>query len=328
MPKSTNQKQKILYIMNWLLSETDENKGLSMTSLIAKLDGVGISAERKSIYDDLNALKEYGLDILLHKGKTTEYYIGNRDFELPELKLLVDAVQSSKFITQNKSAKLISKLETLTSRNQAKILQRQVYVTNRVKTQNESIYYNVDALHLAITNGKKASFQYFDYDVDKERVYRKGGERYLVNPLGLSWDDENYYLITYSDKYGGFAHYRVDRMMQIKVEDEARVNNKETKEFNIADYCKKVFGMFGGDDVRATLTLENSLVNAMIDRFGKDVAMYRLDDDHVRVIVNVKSAVTFFGWVAQFGEKIRIDSPDDLRCEYVAYLNKAIKANK
>jgi predicted DNA-binding transcriptional regulator YafY len=313
--------------MDWLLTDTDESNGLSMADILARLDASGIRAERKSIYDDLAALRLYGLDILSRKGKTTEYFIGSREYELPELKLLVDAVQSSKFITQRKSTELIRKLESLTSKNQAKSLQRQVYVANRIKTQNESIYYNVDALHTAIADKQKASFKYFDYNVDKQRVYRREGERYIVNPLGLSWDDENYYLITYSEKYEDFTHYRVDRMTNIEVEDLKCVSNAETKKFNVAEYCKRVFGMFEGDDVRVELSVDDALINAMIDRFGKDAVMHRLDEDHVRVIANIKSAGTFFGWLAQFGDKMRIDAPEELRAEYVAFLKKVIKAN-
>ena len=328
MPKSANQKLKILYLMDWLLSETDDSHGLSMSQIIDRLYSVGIRAERKSIYDDIEALKQYGLDIHSRKVKTTEYYIGLREFEIPELKLLVDAVQSSKFITQRKSLDLISKLESLTSKNQAKLLQRQVYMTNRIKTQNESIYYNVDALHLAISEGKKASFKYFDYDADKKQNYRRNGERYIVDPMGLSWDDENYYLITYNVKHEDFTHYRVDRMMQIEVEKEPIVRNENTKHFDISDYCKRVFSMFGGDDARVEFAVDNELINVMIDRFGKDVIMYRLDDSSVRVITNIKSTGTFFGWLAQFGDKIRIDSPDILREDYIVFLKKIFEANK
>lgn len=328
MPKSANQKLKILYLMDMLLSDTDEDNGISMAEILARLDALGITAERKSIYDDLEVLRQYGLDIMSQKRKTTEYFIASREYELPELKLLVDAVQSSKFITQKKSSELINKLESLTSKNQAKILQRQVHVNNRIKTQNESIYYNVDALHIAIADRKKASFKYFDFNVNKERVYRKNGDRYIVNPLGLSWDDENYYLITYSEKYQDFAHYRVDRMTNILVEEESIVINEHTKNFNVADYCKKIFNMFDGDDVRIELAADNSLINTMIDRFGKDVAMYQLDEDNVRIVAKIKTAGTFFGWLAQFGELVRIDAPDNLRKEYVDFLEKIILANK
>ena len=327
MPKNVNQKLKILYIMDMLLSDTDEEKGLTMSQIIGRLDSFGIKAERKSIYDDLESLRLYGLDILTKRGATTEYYVGQRTFELPELKLLVDAVQCSKFITQKKSMDLIGKLQSLTSKNQAKALQRQVFVTNRIKTQNESIYYNVDALHTAIIERRKASFKYFDYNSEKKRVFRKDERVYVVNPLGLSWDDENYYLISYSEKYDAYVHYRVDRMSGISVLDDPMDDSDKISKFDIVEYCKRVFNMFGGDDVRVEMTVDNSLINIMIDRFGKDVILYPKDEGTVRVITGVTRSGTFFGWLTQFGDKIHIDAPGDLREEYVKYLKGIIKSN-
>jgi len=328
MPKSMNQKLKILYLMDLLLSDTDEERGLTMNEILARLDTAGIKAERKSVYDDFESLRLYGLDILTKRGATVEYFVGVRTFELPELKLLVDAVQSSKFITQQKSTELIRKLESLTSRNQARALQRQVFVAKRIKTQNESIYYNVDALHTAILEKRKVSFKYFDYDAKKKKVFRKDERLYVADPLGLSWDDENYYLITYSEKYDHYVHYRVDRMANISVLEDPLSDSEKITKFDVVEYCKRVFNMFGGDDVRVELTADNSLVNAMIDRFGKDVALYRNSDTTVRVVAGVTRSGTFFGWLTQFGDKIRIDAPDDLREEYVKYLKCIIKNNK
>lgn len=308
--------------------ETDEERGLTMKEILDRLEVLGIKAERKSIYDDLDSLRMYGLDILTKRGTTVEYYIGSRSFELPELKLLVDAVQSSKFITQRKSMELIRKLESLTSKNQAKALQRQVFVAKRIKTQNESIYYNVDALHTAILEKRKVSFKYFDYSAEKKRVFRKDERVYVVDPLSLSWDDENYYLITYSEKYDHYVHYRVDRMTSIAVLEESLSASEKIMKFDIVEYCKRVFNMFGGDDVRVELTVDNSLINAMIDRFGKDVILYRKDDTDVRVITGVTRSGTFFGWLTQFGSKVHIDAPTDLREEYIAYLKGIIKNSK
>ena len=328
MPKSENQKMKILYLMDMLLTDTDEEKGLSMSEILGRLEAAGVKAERKSIYDDMDSLRMYGVDILTKRGATTEYYVGDRTFELPELKLLVDAVQSSKFITQKKSSDLIRKLESLTSKNHAKALQRQVFVTNRIKTQNESIYYNVDALHTAILEKQKVSFKYFDYNEEKKRVYRRDGKVYMADPLGLSWDDENYYLITYSEKYDSYVHYRVDRMTEISLTGEPISDRVKIRDFDIVEYCKRVFNMFGGDDVRVELTADNSLINTMIDRFGKDVILYRKDDESVRVIAGVTRSGTFFGWLTQFGSKIHIDEPGGLRDEYVKYLKDIIRSNK
>lgn len=287
MAKSSNQKLKLLYLLKMLEENTDEENAMSINTMIGELERYGVSAERKSIYDDLEALKHYGLDIASKKSKTTEYYVASRLFELPELKLLVDAVQCSKFVTHKKSNELIKKIESLASYRQAQSLQRQVYVSNRVKTINESIYYNVDRLHAAIAENKKVSFKYFDYDVKKEKVFRKSGEKYSVSPYGLSWDDENYYLITFSSKYNDFTHYRVDRMTDIDLIDEERDPLPEKKHFDIAEYTKKVFNMFGGEEVLVQLQLDNSLVNAVIDRFGKDVVIGRIDDSNFYVWIKV-----------------------------------------
>lgn len=310
MAKSSNQKLKLLYLLKMLEENTDEENAMSINTMIGELERYGVSAERKSIYDDLEALKHYGLDIASKKSKTTEYYVASRLFELPELKLLVDAVQCSKFVTHKKSNELIKKIESLASYRQAQSLQRQVYVSNRVKTINESIYYNVDRLHAAIAENKKVSFKYFDYDVKKEKVFRKSGEKYSVSPYGLSWDDENYYLITFSSKYNDFTHYRVDRMTDIDLIDEERDPLPEKKHFDIAEYTKKVFNMFGGEEVLVQLQLDNLLVNAVIDRFGKDVVIGRIDDSNFYVWIKVAVSQTFFAWISQFGSKVKILSPD------------------
>ena len=209
--------------MKILLEKTDEEHTLTVPEMISELAKLGISAERRSIYDDIEYLKLFGIDICTKKSKTTDYFVASRDFELPELKLLVDSVQSSKFITRKKSLELISKIEKLTSEANAKKLQRQVFVTNRVKTLNERIYYNVDKIHDAIAENKQITFKYFYRDVDKKQVYRKNGELYKESPVALTWDDENYYLITYKEKYDSYVHYRVDKMENIELSEEDRV---------------------------------------------------------------------------------------------------------
>lgn len=271
MAKSSNQKLKLLYLLKMLEEKTDEENTMTINDMIVELERYGIKAERKSIYADLEALRHYGLDITSRKSKTTDYFVASRLFELPELKLLVDAVQCSKFVTHKKSNELIKKIESLASNKQAQSLHRQVYVTNRVKTINESIYYNVDRLHAAIAENRQVSFKYFDYDVKKEKVFRKNGDKYTVSPYGLSWDDENYYLITFSTKYNGFTHYRVDRMIDIDLLDELSNPLPEKEKFDVAEYTKKVFNMFGGEEVTAKIQFDNSLVNAVVDRFGKDI---------------------------------------------------------
>lgn len=321
MARNSNQKLKLLYLLKMLNEKTDENNTMTINDMIAELERYGISAERKSIYDDLEALRHYGLDIAMRKTKTTDYYVANRVFELPELKLLVDAIQCSKFVTHKKSIDLIKKIESLTSKKQAQSLQRQVFVTNRVKTINESIYYNVDSLHLAIAHNKKVTFKYFDYDILKEKVFRKNGDKYTVSPYGLSWDDENYYLITFATKYNDFTHYRVDRMSDIDLTDEERELLPDKEHFDIAEYTKKVFNMFNGEEVMVNLQLDNSLVNAVVDRFGKNIHIGKVDDDKFNIWIKVAVSSTFFAWITQFGNKVKVLSPESVKEQYKGHLN-------
>lgn len=309
MPKS--QKLKIIVLLKILMERSDEEHILAMTDIINALAEFDIIAERKSIYDDIECLRLLGYDIICRKGKNMGYYIGARDFELPELKLLVDAVASSKFITERKSNSLIKKIEGLASNSQAKQLQRQVFVSNRVKTMNERIYYNIDAIHSAIADKKQISFKYFEYSVAKQKIYRKNGEKYITNPVALSWDDENYYLITYSEKYNELVHYRVDKMDSITIL-ETVVAPMKNKEFNIADYSKKVFSMFGGEEQEIKLRFDNSLVGVVLDRFGKDIHIKIIDDKSFEIYVKVAVSPSFFGWLFQFYDKVKIIEPHSM----------------
>jgi len=315
MPKSMGQKLKILYLMRILLDQTDETHKLSVGEIISRLSDYGISVERKTIYDDIEALRQYGIDIVLDKSKPGGYYVAGRDFELPELKLLADAVQSSKFITEKKSTELIKKLQRLANTYDAGKLQRQVFIQNRVKNMNESIYYSVDTIHEAIAEGKKISFLYFDYNIRKELAPRRGGARYIVDPVALSWNDEYYYLIAYSDTHEGLTHYRVDRMTDTRKLDEKRT--KTTEKFNLAEYTKKVFGMFGGEETAVRLRISNSLANVVIDRFGKNITMVPDGDDHFTVNIRVALSPVFYGWLFQFGELCEVVSPQSLRDELI-----------
>jgi len=313
MPKSPNQKLKLLYLMKILLTETDEKHVLTVGELISKLAALGISAERKTVYDDIEALRQFGLDIVAVKSKSYGYYIAGRDFELPELKLLADAVQSSKFITERKSAALIKKLEGLASIYDAGKLHRQVFIQNRVKSMNESIYYSVDSLHEAISERKKISFKYFEYNTKKERTFRHFGALYVVSPIALTWNEENYYLIAYSEDRSALTHFRVDRMSSVKKLDEAC--SPESADFNLADYSKKVFGMFHGEEADVRLRMSNQLVGAVIDRFSKDVIIVPDGNGHFTVSVRVVLSPVFFGWLFQFGELCEVLAPQNLRDE-------------
>jgi len=329
MAKSSNQKLKTLYLMKILLEKTDEENTITLNEMISELERYGITAERKSIYDDLEALRQYGIDITTRKTKTTDYFVANRLFELPELKLLVDIVQSSKFITHKKSNDLIKKIESLTSVHQAKKLQRQVYVANRAKTMNELIYCNVDTLHIAISENRQISFKYFEYNLDKKKQFRNSGQAYVVSPYALSWVDENYYLISHYPKNPELTHFRVDRMAEIKLLEEPRrvlADIIGEKSLDIAEYSKKVFNMFGGEEVAVKLQFDNSLVNVVIDRFGKEVSIEKLDENNFAVRVYVAVSSTFLAWMFQFGNKVKILSPESVVERYKENLQEIMNS--
>ena len=311
-PRS-NQKLKILYLAKILLENTDENHDITLQQIIEKLDLYNVTAERKSLYDDIAQLNDFGIKIKKTQyGKTFHYQVVNRNFEIAELKLLVDSVASAKFITEKKSNELIKKIEHLASKQDASKLQRQVYVSGRVKAMNNDIMENVDAIHNAIAQNQKISFQYFQWNVKKEPELRKGGARYLISPWGLSWDDENYYLVGYDSEADRIKHYRVDKMLQIKVETKRREGRNKFKEIDMAAYAKKMFNMFDGEEQHVEILCNNSLAGVMIDRFGKDVRMLKVDEEHFRVVVKVAASRHFIHWIMALGGGAKIIGPENL----------------
>lgn len=311
MAKGENQKLKLLYLMKILLEETDDEHGLTMEQIILQLDGYNISAERKSLYADMEDLRRYGLDIFAVKsGRTTYYHVGHRQFELAELKLLVDSVQASKFITAKKTNELIRKLEGLVSVHEASQLQRQVYVTDWVKTINESIYYSVDKLHDAIAMDVKVKFQYFQWNTRKEMELRKGGAYYVISPWALLWNDENYYMVGYDSEAGIPKHYRVDKMLKLELTQERRDGKERLEKFDVSNYSKKVFGMFDGEEDKVKLEFENRFAGVAIDRFGKDVTFWKTDEGHFQVHVDVVVSNQFLAWIMSLGSGVRIVGPE------------------
>ena len=311
MAKGTNQKFKLYRLAEIMLENTDEDHYIMMPEIMEKLAAYDITADRKTIYQDLRDLECFGIEVDGEKvGNRYHYHVVSRDFELPELKLLVDAIQSSKFITEKKSNTLIKKLERLVSKYDAQKLQRQVYVSGRIKTMNESIYYAVDTIHNAISENKKNQFQYFQWNVRKEMELRHDGAWYQISPWGLSWDDENYYLIGYDAEADRVKHYRVDKMLHISMREESREGKEYFKKLNLADYAKKSFGMFGGEEQTVRLLLHNELAGVIVDRFGKDVMMIPADKEHFSVNVEVHVSRQFLGWVFSLGEKAKIIGPE------------------
>lgn len=328
MAKSEKQKLKLLYIMQYLMEKTDETHAVTTADIIAYLAANQITAERKSIYTDIDLLIDYGMDIIKVKERPAGYRLASRQFELAELKLLVDSVQSSKFITSKKSRDLIRKLESLCSQNEARQLHRQVVVTNRNKTVNENIYYNVDMIYNAIAENVKVRFQYFEWTVNKEMQLRRGGEYYEVSPWMLTWDDENYYLIAYDGQNRMIKHYRVDKMLKIELSVDKREGKEEFEHFDIASYSRKTFGMFAGEEETVTLCCEKGLTGVIIDRFGKEVAMRPKDETHILVRVNVAVSRQFFGWLTGLGAAVRIEGPERIAGEYQQYLNEILRNYK
>ena len=321
--KGDHQKLKMLYLVKIFTEETDDNHALTVAQIIEKLNSCGVHADRKTLYQDFEELRTYGLDInVRQEGRSHRYYLGARDFELPELKLLVDAVQSAKFITDKKSSELIKKLESLVSHYDARQLHRQVMITGRVKSMNESIYYNVDKIHEAINGQKKIRFKYFQWNTKKEMELRRDGEWYYTSPWALMWDDENYYLITYDSYYDKIVHYRVDKMLEIEILEEKREGQEQFEAFNIPKYSKSLFGMFSGEEVNVTLECCNFLTGVIIDRFGKEVSLIPVDEMHFRVRVLVALSDQFLGWVLALGDAIRIVAPETVVFQMKEHLQK------
>lgn len=329
MPKSSNQKLKLIYLMKILLERTDETHSITMPEMIDALAAYGISAERKSLYNDIENLRVYGLDIIgIQEDRTYSYHIGKRQFELAELKLLVDSVQSAKFITVKKSNELIKKIEGLASKYEASQLHRQVFVAGRVKTMNESIYYNVDRIHTAIAENSRITFQYFQWNVDKKIELRHDGALYEVSPWALSWDDENYYLIAYDSSERMIKHFRVDKMLDIQSNGRGREGRQAFKAFDMAAYARKMFGMYGGKEELVRIECDNSFAGVMIDRFGKDVSMIRLDDE--RFVVNVEVAVSrqFLAWIIGLGDGVTLTGPENVVEMMNAEIDRLIRQYK
>ncbi len=313
MPKGANQKFKLYRLAQIMLEKTDDEHYITMPEILSSLEAYGVTADRKSIYNDLRDLEVLGIEVEGEPvGGRYHYHVLNRPFELPELKLLVDAIQSSKFITERKTNALIKKLERLVSQYDAVKLQRQVYVSGRIKTMNESIYYTVDAIHNAISENRKIRFQYYQWNVKKEMELRHGGAFYHISPWGLSWDDENYYLVGYDSEADTLKHYRVDKMLHIQMSDEKREGQEHFERLNMADYAKKSFGMFGGKEQKVKLLVKNELAGVMIDRFGKDIMMIPKDEKHFTVNVDVRVSNQFLGWVFSLGNGVKIISPDEV----------------
>ena len=312
MARSEKQKLKLLILKDYLLKNSDENHPVTVPQIIEELARYDIRAERKSIYDDMDALRLYGLDIIQSKGK---YFVGQRSFQLPELKLLVDSVQSSKFITKRKTRSLIKKIEELASVYDEQLLERQVYVRNRVKSMNESVYYNVDKISDAINRDRKIRFRYFELMVNGQRHLRKDGGWYQVSPFALMWDDENYYMLAWDGEAGIIKHYRVDKMLEITALEEKREGKTAFSRIDMSSYNQKVFGMFTGEERQVKMRFRNHLAGAVFDRFGPETMLIPDGEEHFTFTVKLAVSPQFHAWLFGFGTEAEILTPEDVREE-------------
>ena len=325
MPKGSNQKFKLYRLAQIMLERTDEDHYISMPETLDALAEYDVTADRKSIYNDLRDLSVLGVDVEGEPiGNRYHYHVVNRSFELPELKLLVDAIQSSKFITEKKSNALIKKLEKLVSKYDAQKLQRQVYVAGRVKTENESIYYSIDAIHRAIQENKQISFVYLDWNLKKQLVPRPNGNK-CVSPWALIWREENYYLAAYDSEDRVIKHYRVDKMGQAEVTDLPREGVEQFSQIDVTSYTNQTFGMFAGEESVVTMEFPVRLTGVVLDRFGRETDIRPMSEEVFRIRAKVAVSGQFFGWLAGIGQGARIVAPEAVQKRYVQWLSDILR---
>jgi predicted DNA-binding transcriptional regulator YafY len=325
MAKGSNQKFKMLYILNLLREKTDDAHYIRMAEILDELQRRGIDAERKSVYDDISVLQDFGYNILRERGPAGGYCLAERHFQLAELKILVDAIQASKFITSKKSKDLIEKISRMTSVYEAKQLERHVYISDRIKTMNNSVYYNVDHIHQAVLQHKRIEFKYWEWTVRKEMQLKKEGADYEVSPWTLVWANDKYYLIAYEDSSGLIKHYRVDKMKDIRVTDKNRRGKTVFQGFNLEDYMKKTFNMYSGETKRLKIRFLNTMIGPVIDKFGSDATVKREGADAFVLRAEVAVSNQFFGWLSGLGLGARILQPAETAESYRRYLRNVLR---
>ena len=314
MPKMPNQKLKLIYLSRIFEERTDRYHGLTLSEISSALGEYGISAERKSLYDDIEALKLCGYDIKTVRDSHVRYFLDTHKFDLAELRLLTDAVQSSKFLTPKKSRELVKKIGELGSKYDAIRISKQDYSENRLKTDNEEIYKNIVAIHSAIAENKKIRCNYFEWNAHKQRILRKNGDDYIISPWALCWDDEFYYLVAFDSDAQKIKHFRVDKMIRVKIIDEKREGESAFSDFDVALYSQRVFHMYGGEAVNVRILADNSLAGVVLDRFGTDVTILN-HGDKFEFCTKVMISPTFYSWVLGFGNKMKILSPESVAAE-------------
>lgn len=303
-------KLKMLKIWEILSQETDEDNPMESTTLLKKLDELGIPCDRRTLYKDIEALNDNGYEILCNRSRKNEYYVLDRKFDNAELHILIDAVQAASFITENKTDELVSKIAGLSGNCRAEVLKANTVAFNTVKNTNEKIYYSVNEIITAINLKRKIEFSYFDYDTSHQRVFRREGKKYIVNPFATIFSNDSYYLLCYDDKHEGMAHYRIDRMDTVKILEEKITKREELKSFNIKKHKKQIFNMFAGESTSVTIRIDKCLIDAMYDKFGVGVKMRMVSENEAEFVADVQISSAFIGWCISFGDKLRVVAPN------------------
>ena len=324
MEQEKINKIKLIKIWEILSQETDENNPMGTVELLDKLAQMGINCDRRTLYADIKALNDCGYEIMCQRSSSNEYFVIDRTFSVPELRIMMDAVQSASFITARKTRELVDKLASLAGSRKGEALKSNVVAFNTTKTDNEKIYYNVDTINAAIGEKRKVKFVYFDYDASRERVYRREGKPYYINPHATIMDDGNYYLVGYDDFHRSMLHFRVDRMEQVVVSRHEMSEFPELSDFDIKQHKKQVFGMYAGEEKAVSIRADKTLIDVLFDYFGVDTKIFVVDDHTVGCNVRVQISPQFFGWCCSFGDKLRIVSPDCVMQEMQAYIQTVL----
>lgn len=319
-------KERILYMLQLFQTQTDEEHPLSTFEIIDYFKERGVVTDRKTVRDDVDTLNSCGVEIMVIEGRPNRYYFADRKFQLPELKLLVDAVEASKFITARKSAELVRKITSMTSANHANELNRHLYTVGRIKPGNENIYYVVDTIFQAIKLERKISFQYFRYDVHRNRVARHNGEPFIFSPYAMLYNEDKYYVLGYYPVFDKITTFRVDRMGIPEILNEPI--RPKPADFDPVDYTVDVFSMYDGSRETVELLCENYMMDSVVDRFGDGIEVWIEDDEHFRVAVQVSVSQTFFAWVFQFAGHIQLLGPIDVREKYQEMLSETLRIIK
>lgn len=323
MARIADQKIRLLALYDLLQSKTDEDNPMATQEIIKALEAQGISVSRKTLYDDIELLNKYGYDVICVRGRSNRYFVGERKFERPEVQMLLNAIGATQVLSANKTEVLIQKLLELLGIGEASQI-REIVPTSETKHSNERIYYSIDAITTAILKKKKLIFRYFDYGVNGKREYRKNGHRYVINPLGMAYSDNQLYLIGYHDNHGGLTHYRIDRMDEVEVMKKKIVPKPELKDFDLNAYRQELFDMYSGERQEIELLFPQDLLEIAIDRFGEDISPVSNGNGEYIVKATVQISKTFFAWMTTFEGRVRIQAPESVKGQYAEFVKKLL----